>query len=46
MTPEKLFQQMLGLGSDWEVIDCRFQEEDGLVSLEIRETPNLFGRLK
>ena len=46
MTPEKLFQQMLVLGSDWEVIDCRFQEEDGLVSLEIRETPNLFGRLK
>lgn len=41
MTPEKLFHQMLGLGNEWQVVDCRFDESDG-VFLEIKETPGLW----
>lgn len=40
MTPEKLFHQMLGLGNEWSVTDCRFDENEG-VFLEIREAPGL-----
>jgi transposase len=46
MTPEKLFHQMLGLGSDWEVVSCSFEQEQGVVALEIREAPNLFKTLR
>lgn len=46
MTPEKLFHQMLGLGLEWEVIGCQFDEGAGVVSLEIRETPNLWSKLR
>ena len=42
MTPEKLFQELLGLGLDWEVIESRFEQESGTVFLEIRETPHLW----
>lgn len=42
MTPESLFHQMLGLGTDWEVWDCRFDVQTGLVTLHIRETPELW----
>src|SRR5436190_5600103 len=45
MTPEKLFHQMLGLGSDWEVVSCSFEQGQGVVALEIREAPNLFKSL-
>jgi transposase len=46
MTPEKLFHEMLGLGSDWEVVNCQFEESASLVSLEIRETPSLWTGLR
>lgn len=45
MSPEKLFHQMLGLGNEWQVIDCRFAESDG-VFLEIKETPGLWEKLR
>ena len=32
---------MLGLGNEWQVIDCRFDENDG-VFLEINEGSSLF----
>ena len=41
MTPEKLFQELLGLGLNWEVIESRFERESGTVSLEIGETVRL-----
>jgi transposase len=46
MTPEALFHQMLGLGSDWEVTACSFAPEEGAVALEIREVPGLFKNLR
>ena len=45
MTPEKLFHQMLGLGNEWQVIDCRFDENNG-VFLEIKETAGLWEKLR
>ncbi len=42
MTPEKLFQQLLGLGLNWEVTESRFDQESGIVFLEIRETAKLW----
>ena len=42
MTPEKLFQELLGLGLNWEVIESRFERETGTVFLEIRETAKLW----
>ena len=42
MTPESMFHQMLGLGSEWEVWDSRFDVQTGLVTLHIRETPQLW----
>ena len=33
---------MLGLGTEWEVWDCRFDAETGLVTLYIRETQQLW----
>jgi hypothetical protein len=45
MTPEKLFHQMLGLGNEWQVIDCRFDENNG-VFLQIKETPGLWTQLR
>lgn len=45
MTPEKLFHQMLGLGNEWQVTACRFDEDEG-VFLEIKETPGLWQHLR
>jgi transposase len=45
MTPEKLFHQMLGLGNEWQVIDCRFDENNG-VFLQIKETPGLWTKVQ
>jgi transposase len=42
MTPEKLFQELLGLGLNWEVVESRFERESGTVHLEIRETVRLW----
>src|SRR5580700_10466298 len=42
MTPERLFQELLGLGLNWEVIESRFERESGTVFLEIRETSRLW----
>lgn len=45
MSPEKLFHQMLGLGDEWQVSDCRFDESDG-VFLEIKESAGLWRKLR
>ena len=45
MTPEKLFHQMLGLANEWQVVDCRFDENNG-VFLEIKETSGLWQKLR
>jgi transposase len=42
VTPEKLFQELLGLGLNWEVVQSRFERESGTVFLEIRETSRLW----
>jgi transposase len=42
MTPEKLFQELLGLGLKWEVVESRFDRESGTVVLRIRETVRLW----
>jgi transposase len=42
MTPEKLFQELLGLGLNWEVVESRFERASGTVFLEIRETARLW----
>jgi transposase len=42
MTPEKLFQELLGLGLNWEVTESRFERESGTVFLEIHEKPFLW----
>jgi transposase len=38
----KLFHELLGLGLNWEVVESRFEQESGVVYLEIRETPRLW----
>jgi transposase len=42
MTPERLFQELLGLGLNWEVVESRFERASGTVFLEIRETARLW----
>jgi transposase len=42
MTPERMFHDLLGLGLNWEVVECRFDSASGMVFLEIRETPKLW----
>jgi transposase len=42
MTPERMFQELLGLGLNWEVVESRFDRESGTVFLEIRETSRLW----
>lgn len=37
-----MFQELLGLGLNWEVKESRFERETGTVFLEIRETPKLW----
>ena len=42
MTPERMFQDLLGLGLSWEVVESRFEVESGTVFLEIRETAKVW----
>jgi transposase len=42
MTPERLFQELLGLGLNWEVTESRFDRESQTVLLEIQETSRLW----
>lgn len=46
MRPERLFQDLLGLGLNWEVVESRFEPETGTIFLEIRETPRLWESLR
>lgn len=38
VTPEKLFHELLGLGMNWEVVECEYDRKEGIVRLSIRET--------
>lgn len=44
MTPEQLFHTLLGLGDEWRVTRCEYQQGDksGTVSLSVEETPQLW----
>ena len=42
MTPERMFQELLGLGLNWEVVESRFDHKTSTVVLEIRETARLW----
>jgi len=42
MTPERMFQELLGLGLNWEVVESRFDHQTSTVILEIRETARLW----
>ena len=42
MTPERMFQELLGLGLNWEVVESRFGHQTSTVVLEIRETDRLW----
>ena len=42
MTPERMFQELLGLGLNWEVVESRFNHKTSTVVLEIRETARLW----
>jgi transposase len=37
-----MFQDLLGLGLNWEVMESRFESASGTVFLELRETPRLW----
>jgi transposase len=41
-----MFQDLLGLGLSWEVIESRFERASGTVFLEIRETPRLWDSVR
>jgi hypothetical protein len=42
MTPENMFHQMLGLGTEWEVRSSQFDAQSGLVTLHVAETPEFW----
>ena len=42
MTPEKLFHELLGLGLNWKVDECEFNRVDGVVYLQVSETPEFW----
>jgi hypothetical protein len=42
MTPEKLFHELLGLGLNWDVVRCEYHRAQSKVTLEIRETSELW----
>lgn len=46
MRSERMFHELLGLGEKWEVVESRFDQETGLVSLEIREKAPLWDSLR
>jgi hypothetical protein len=33
MTPEALFHQLLGLGDEWRVVSCEYEEREGEVRI-------------
>ena len=41
ITPEKLFDELSGLGLDWKVTESEFDRESGVVRLRIEETEHL-----
>lgn len=43
-TPEKLFQELLGLGDAWVVERATYAGERGVLELHVRETPRLWDR--
>ena len=42
MTPEELFHNLLGLGTQWRVKRCEFAALEGIVRLWVEETPYLW----
>lgn len=42
MTPERMFQELLGLGLNWEVVESQFDRQTSTVVLAIRETARLW----
>lgn len=46
MTPEQLFHSLLGLGTQWRVIRCEYDQEEGagvgVVRLWVEETPSFW----
>lgn len=46
MTPERLFQELLGLGLNWQVTESRFEHESGTVFLAVSETDRLWESLR
>jgi len=46
MTPERMFHELLGLGLNWEVQECRFERATGVVELELAETAQLWAGVR
>jgi len=42
MTPEKLFEQLLGLCDEWRVSRCEFDATEGIVNLWVEELPHFW----
>jgi transposase len=42
MTPEALFQQLLGLGDEWRIIRCEFNANEGIMCLWVEEEPHFW----
>lgn len=42
MKTEKLFHELLGLGMNWEVLECEFDSRLGVVRIRIGETAHLW----
>ncbi|MDR2674597.1 MAG: hypothetical protein LBC18_06945, partial [Opitutaceae bacterium] len=42
MTPEALFEQMLGLGEEWRVSRCEFDAAGGEMRLWVEERPRFW----
>ncbi len=42
MTPEKMFESLLGLGESWEVIGTEYLDDESKILLMVRETAKLW----
>ena len=42
MKTEKLFHDLLGLGMNWEVLECEFEKSEGIVRIRVGETQHLW----
>lgn len=42
MKTEKLFHDLLGLGMNWEVLECEFEKSEGIVRILVAETSHLW----